>query len=310
MSTVAIIIPYFGQFPPQFKFWWATALKNESITFHIITDNQEIKSEKNIYVSYISWSECKELIQSHFDFKIALPSPYKLCDFRPIYGKIFQQDINGANFWGFGDIDLIYGDIGQFITENVLQNYDLISGWGHLTLVRNNDYWNNFYKIKQKGCPDYTEVLSDPKNRGFDEYWHGGFADKAKLLHRNKVWDIRPFDDLTIPQFNLNFESDLRCKIENSNLMYEYNDGVLFRVYNILNTLYKEPIMYMHFKRRQSLLQIETNNTKQFLIIPNRFIDWQPLNIDKIKTFTKKSFIKQSIFKISLKIQRLKQKLK
>lgn len=100
-----------------------------------------------------------------FDFNIALPSPYKLCDFRPIYGKLFQQYINGADFWGFGDIDLIYGDIRQFITENVLQNYDLISGWGHLTLVRNNDYWNNFYKIKQKDVPIIQKFYQILKSR-------------------------------------------------------------------------------------------------------------------------------------------------
>ena len=123
MNKICIIFPYFGKLPPQFKFWWQSALKNPTIDFMIFTDNQSILSEENIYVQYLSFEECRLLVQKQFSFPINLNSPYKLCDYKPAYGSIFYEYIKDFDFWGFGDIDLIYGDIRLFYTNEILEKY-------------------------------------------------------------------------------------------------------------------------------------------------------------------------------------------
>ena len=41
---------------------------------------------------------------------MTIEDAYKLTDFKPAYGEIFQDYIIQYDFWGFTDIDLIYGD--------------------------------------------------------------------------------------------------------------------------------------------------------------------------------------------------------
>jgi len=69
-------------------------------------------------------------------------SAYKLCDLKPFYGLIHKEDLARYEFWGFGDIDLIYGDLSSVIDEETLSRYDFISLHservsGHLFLMRN-----------------------------------------------------------------------------------------------------------------------------------------------------------------------------
>ena len=309
MTTIKIIIPYFGKFPPQFKLWWNSALNNPDVSFLIITDNQEVKTEKNIEVVPMTFAECQERVKKLFSFEVALPSPYKLCDLRPCYMLIFNDLCSSDDFVGWGDVDLIYGNIRSFITDEVLDKYDVISGWGHLTLLRNNEYWSNFFKVKADGFQDYEEVMKDPKNFGFDEYWHGGLADKAKALHPEKVWDPMCFDDLHTPEQDLGFVSSNRRVYENSHLMFEYAKGQMWRIYTIGYDVKREPTMYMHFKRRQPMLQICTDNTEHYLIVPNRIIPYEEVTWRKVMQFTDYGLMQQWLYRWQCKVTRKLKKI-
>ncbi|WP_333486766.1 DUF6625 family protein, partial [Phocaeicola plebeius] len=138
MKSIIIIIPYFGKLPTLFPFWLQSALNNPTIDFLFITD-ANIQPMQNIKVINKTFSLLKEEIQSKFNFEIKLETPYKLCDFKPAYGYIFNEQIKGYDFWGFGDIDLIYGNIRNFINDTILNQYSVISGWGHLTLYKNTE---------------------------------------------------------------------------------------------------------------------------------------------------------------------------
>ena len=106
MKKIIIIIPYFGKLPEIYAFWRQSALNNPSIDFLFVADSH-IEQAENIKVLNITFEQLKNYMQKFFDFTITLPSPYKLCDFRPAYGDIFGDYIKGYDFWGWGDIDLI-----------------------------------------------------------------------------------------------------------------------------------------------------------------------------------------------------------
>ncbi len=293
MTTIKIIFPYFGTFPPQFKFWWASALNNPDVEFIIVTDNKGLKSEQNIHIVYMDFDECRKRVQRTFSFPVVLPTPYKLCDYKPAYYLIFNDIIGECDFWGWGDLDLIYGRIRRFVTEEVLSHYDVISGWGHLTLMRNTDYWRHFVELKENGFMYYRDVYQDPHNFGFDEYWHGGTADKAKFLHPDKVWDSMLFDDLRIPETHINFKSGNRRMFENDHLIFEYADGEMWRVFLVGEKVRRIPTLYMHFKRRLQLLKVETENTDCYLVIPNRIIDWQQPTWQKVYQWSHCGLLRQ-----------------
>ena len=100
----------------------------------------------NVRIEIVSFNNFKSLIQKKYDFKINIEDAYKLTDFKPAYGEIFQDYIIQYDFWGFTDIDLIYGDFDKFINNEILKSFDKIFVHGHLSIIKNKDSFNSIYK--------------------------------------------------------------------------------------------------------------------------------------------------------------------
>ena len=63
----------------------------------------------------MSFCSIQQLIRNKFSFPVKIDSPWELCAFRPAYGDIFEEYFNGYDFWGYGDLDVIYGDLDKYI---------------------------------------------------------------------------------------------------------------------------------------------------------------------------------------------------
>ena len=116
MKSIVVIFPYFGKLPPQYDIWRASAIRNPSVDFMFFTD-AEIAPYKNIIVHKMRFEDFRLIVQKAFDFQIILDRPYKLCEYKPAYGYILKDYIKQYDFWGFGDLDLVYGNIRTFITD-------------------------------------------------------------------------------------------------------------------------------------------------------------------------------------------------
>lgn len=304
MSKLIVIIPYFGTLPPMFKFWLSSAKNNPTIDFLFITDCP-IANEVNIRVVKMSFSDLRTEIQSCFDFKVSLDTPYKLCDYKPAYGYIFHEYIETYDFWGFGDIDLVYGDLRLFLTNEVLRKYDVISGWGHLTFYRNNDSCNSFFMEEHEGFQYYRDVYQNPKNCAFDEYWHKGVGDAWKSVCPEKVWDSRLFDDVTIPALSYNFKSVFHPE-HSENLIFQYEDKKLYRIYTRDGRIIKEQTMYAHFQQRK-FLRIGTSDENNYLVVPNAFISTRKVTLGRLRKWGRPQNIRHWVY---LKRMSLKKRLR
>jgi hypothetical protein len=103
-------------------------------------------------------------------FKVNIPYSYKLCDFKPAYGFLFPEIIKGYDFWGHGDIDVVYGNIRNFMTEEILNTYDVISTrhdyiTGTFCLYKNNQQMNTLFMESV----NYETVFSNSEHYCFDE---------------------------------------------------------------------------------------------------------------------------------------------
>lgn len=106
MPKVIIILPYFGKFDSLFTFWLQSCAYNNTIDFLVITDDKtKYNYPQNVKVVYDTFVHLREEIQLLYDFKISLETPYRFCNFRPAYGEIFQNYLEGYDFWGFSDCD-------------------------------------------------------------------------------------------------------------------------------------------------------------------------------------------------------------
>ena len=112
--------------------------------------------------------ELADKISEAVGMKIVLNTPYKLCDYKPMYGEALKAYLSGYDFWGHCDMDLIWGQLNRFITDDVLDNYDMIGVYGHLIMYRNNEEMNTLFK-KNGGQFSYKQVCLYADNFSFDE---------------------------------------------------------------------------------------------------------------------------------------------
>jgi hypothetical protein len=285
MRSIVVIIPYFGPLPKQFKFWLTSALNNPSVNFILFTDN-DLKSDRNVQIFKMSFADMVTLVQSKFNFKINLKSPYKLCDYRGAYGYIFEDYIKAYDFWGFGDIDLVYGDIRYFLTDDILATYKILLGWGHLTLYENSYKSNHFFELEVENCLYYKDAFTIEKYYHFDEFLHGGMSDRWKSIHPELLWEHKPFDDVEIPRLSLNFKSVFNPSAS-TNLIFEYSNKKLYRMYlNEHGEITKELSLYVHFQQRK-FMEIKTGSVEKYLIIPNKYIDYCQPSVSTLKRWTR-----------------------
>jgi len=173
--SIIFIIPYFGHWPFWMPFFIESCRANSDINWLLISDCERLNDlPLNVEQRYVSFVDYCAWISQRLGFIFAPQHPYKLCDLKPAYGYLHEADIEGYDYWGFSDLDLIYGDLrGYFCTER-LRRYKFFSTHerrvsGHLCLLRNEPALRElFWRIR-----DFKERAQDKKNHALDE---GGFT--------------------------------------------------------------------------------------------------------------------------------------
>ena len=150
-------------------YWLKSYENNSSIDFFLVTDVKDLEIPNNVHIINISLKGLKALTEKKLNMEISLEKPYKICDFRPAYGIIFQDYLKEYDYWGHCDFDLIWGDIRSFIESYEIEKYDKFLHLGHLSLYRNTYKCNNYYKLPGSECGDYKEVFKSNENYAFDE---------------------------------------------------------------------------------------------------------------------------------------------
>lgn len=170
MKTICYFVPYFGKLPSNIPLWLLSCKMNSTIDWFILTDDRtQYNFPDNVKVKYCSYEDVKKRIADHFDFPIVISKPWKLCDFRPAFGEIFKEELEGYDFWGHCDMDMLFGNIREFITQDLLEKYDKIGFQGHSTLYKNTPEVNSRYRTVIEGLLSYKEVFSNGKGYCFDE---------------------------------------------------------------------------------------------------------------------------------------------
>lgn len=281
MKKGAFIIPYFGKFNNYFQLFLNSCKYNSDYDWIIFTDDRtRYDYPPNVKVHYTTFESIKKFIQAKFDFKIALNYPYKFCDLKPMYGYIFSDYLKKYPFWGHCDVDLIFGNINEFITDNILNKYDRIGILGHFTLYKNSPKVNEAFKLRLSGKERYKEVLSTGHNFSFDEEYnqsinnilvHYGFK-IYKQVHEAGLYTKT--SNFRLNHVRPDWNYDVEPKTKN---IFVWNEGFLTRYILNNNFVNKEDYLYIHFQSRP--MKLNTKNYGCFKIIPNSFDDLETKNI-------------------------------
>jgi hypothetical protein len=49
--------------------------------------------------------------------------PYIMVEFKPALGHIFAEYLKGYSHWGYSDLDILFGDLPRFITQDELTDF-------------------------------------------------------------------------------------------------------------------------------------------------------------------------------------------
>ena len=291
MQSIVIIFPDFGTLPVQYKMWRASALCNPSVKFMFFTDTN-VEPAENIIVHQMSFSEFKKIVQGAFNFDIVLDRPYKLCEYKQAYGYILHNYIKNYDFWGFGDLDIVYGNIRKFLTDIVLY-HKFILGWGHLTLMHNDEDTNTYFMKHIEGYQDYRDAFTTSKITFFDEFNHKGCSDKWRDCRPDDCWLEDPFDNVSRPKEAFHF-----CSLNRGweQVIFEHVDNHLYMIRFNKGTLEKLESLYAHFQHR-GMMKDHVRDYSHFLVIPEGMVDYpQSMVMLRLRWLCRKRWLKTKYY--------------
>lgn len=277
MKKIAFICPYFGKLPNHCQLWLNSCEKNKDITWFLLTDDKtNYKYPSNVIVKYTSLEKLREEYQKKFDFKISLPGVYKLGDYKPLLGYLHEELIKEYDAWGHIDVsDEIYGDIRKFVTDDLLDKYDKIMFFGHMSIYKNTTAVNKRFMEQSDISLSYKQVLSSDKFYNFEEFAPGSIT---RIYTANK-WPICRLDEYIADISGISYAFKLGRWSDDFNklkyykripLIFSWENGKVFG-YSIENKkIVKKEYLYVHFKRRKMILAID-NDEQKYLIVPDGF---------------------------------------
>lgn len=270
-NNIAILIPYFGKWPEWIDLYFKSCSFNSTIDWFFFTDCEiPVNCSPNLYFYKMSFADyCKE-VSEKLGIDFYPESPYKLCGLRPFYASLHKDLIKDYDFWGFGDVDVVWGDLKKFYTNELLQRYDVFSTHadrlsGHLTIIRNTNHYTNLcFKIKdwQQKLVSIDFISLDEQDFSWLIYPQARFISRfygkvvRKLFNWRDAWVL--YYSFIMPVYNwlmftktrkLYFKEQHTTPIlGNDGLTFKHDtDKWYYRNGEIINSKTNQEYIYLHF---------------------------------------------------------------
>lgn len=168
--SILMILTWFGAWPGWLRFFLESCRRNPTIDWAIWTDQSAPHDlPPNVRVSTMSFDAYRDLVARRLGLTPRWRDPYKLCDLKPALGWIHRDVSAPYDYWGFGDLDVIYGDIRAIYDPRTL-DHDVISSHedivaGHFSLLRNSERMTRAFER----IPRWRDMLARDSHVSFDE---------------------------------------------------------------------------------------------------------------------------------------------
>ena len=263
-NRIAIIVTWFGKLPPYFDAWLKSAEKNKEIDFYCFFDQSFITKSKNIHLIKTTMQDEINRISKAINEKIVINNSYKFCDLRPSFGLGYAEYLKDYEFWGYCDIDLVFGHISNFLTDEVLDEYDRFYEYGHLSIFRNNDEMNDLYKYP--GCIySKNEIFRKSVKCTPEEHW--GIN---RIMENNsfKWYRKNDFADFYLPYQTLLINNGTNYDKQ----IFYWENGKAYMAYELNGKMNKRELVYIHWQKRKPVMNFVAQKTNYFYITSNELI--------------------------------------
>ena len=200
------------------------------------------------------------------------------------------------------------------------ENYKKLFVHGHMSLFENSEYINTIFMKPVEGLDSYRAVLSNTDNVIFDETSDGLNINRiakecsVETYIDYRIADINPYSFLfkrSIYDYSsVQKKGRVIEKEEIIKQVFLWEDGNLFRyAINSSRELSIEPMRYMHFQKRELIVDKSALSANRFIIIPNRVFAFErPIDETVINQYVKWKPIYPQYYK--LKWRNLKRKIR
>lgn len=292
-SSICLVVCYFGKFPSYIDLVFRSCEANPSVNWLIFTDDRSARRyPPNIRVIYTTLQDLEKRVSDKVGFPVSFSYMHLLCHLRPLYGFVFSEELAPYDFWGHCDLDMIFGDLRKFLTEEILRGHDKILSRGHLSLYRNTSKINEYFRLEAPGVPTYKEALKSPVNIQFDE-WRGIYRilrfHHISQFHAEFIIDVIPPSRWKRTKFR-------GYQIENrEEQVFYWHQGKIYQAYRheegaIMDTEFA----YIHFqKRKMPAPEFDPFDCPGFLITPDGFFpyDRRDLSAAEFERYNKEQWL-------------------
>ena len=268
---ICIVSIYFGKLPTSYAAWAYSCSMNPEIDFLLVTDSIRECEYPNIKIEHMYFDQLVELARQKISKDIVLDNPYKLCDYKPVFGVILEEYLRGYDYWAHCDIDMVFGDLMKFFREYQLYNYDKFLPLGHLSLYRNTPEVNNRFLLPAN--------ISNPHCVTFYTSQHLAYDEKDGINELYRQYGFSAFNEILFADIDYRHSrmTLARSKIGNhfplplhQEELFLWENGRSFHVVYSNGKIEKKEVIYIHFQKRG--LKDCVNNYREldsFIICPD-----------------------------------------
>ena len=170
-ASTAIIVPYFGEAPPWLPFFLKSCERNPGFDWILFSDFDLGSAPENVRHHRQSFDEFVTALEEGLELNLDVvrKDSYKLTDLKPMLGHVFADILKPFDYWGWGDLDVIYGDLRKHFGSQLGQ-FDVISCHtyllsGHLAFLRNTQTMRSLFSC----FGNWRKIVTLPTHQSFDE---------------------------------------------------------------------------------------------------------------------------------------------
>lgn len=273
-----LIVCWYGKIPKYYKLWEKSCENNSDYDFLIFTDQILKSSVSNIKIENITLNEIKNKIEEKLNIKANFTKPYKLCDFRPAYGVIFEEYLKKYSYWGHCDIDMVFGKISKFIPDSIIIKFEKINSNGHFVLYKNTKKINQLF-MKKGAVFNWKEVFSNHENYAFDEY-----TGINKIVEKNNIslYSSNSFADIDKRYRQYKTVNHRNWK----NQIFIFENGEINRyIFNKNIITKKDTFMYLHYQKKTPNIDKNICYTKKIAMGSVKFKNIHIITVKNFRDF-------------------------
>ena len=143
-----------GEFPNYHDLTRKSMRTNHDIDFFIFTDQvTTIEIDQNIKLIPTSLEDLSRRLSEKLNSIIVITDPLKLPDTRPTWFDIYNQYFTETDWWGFFDLEILFGNLRKFLPEQVLIDNDIVTA-----ITKEKKIHGPFSLLKAKYCTLYKKI--------------------------------------------------------------------------------------------------------------------------------------------------------